>query len=781
MKKGNLKKTFSALTAAAMLATALPVASVPTFAAGNIISNSTFDSGTSGWGTYKESGGACSLSTKDGQLDLTVSSVGRLNYSVQVFYDIIPLHQNGVYRLKYDISSDIERRVEGMIQQNGGTYQAYTWKGLNLSPTPQTVDYTFTMEKETDMMTKFVFNCGTQGEDLPEHHIFIDNVSLELVDDSQVDYSTIRPKEDTIVVNQVGYRSNAGKTAIIRNIEAEGDVTCSVVDDATGEAIYTATASGKQYAAAEEYDYVFDFSEVSATGTYHITCEQTEDVSHSFEISENPYESMLDDTVRMFYLQRCGTAVDDTAFGHISCHDTMAVLYGTQDTIDVSGGWHDAGDYGRYVVAGAKAVADLLYAYGANPTLYSDQVGIPESGNGVPDILDEVRYELEWMLKMQASSGGVYHKVTCENFPGYVMPQYETAQLIVTPISSTATADFCGSMAMAYEFYQSIDEEFAQRCLDAAKKAWDYLQANPNFDFKNPSDITTGDYGDYSDRDERYWAAAQMYRATGEQAYRTALEGMASMTGMDWKIVGDYGNIALLTMDGISEEDALYQRAKTAIINQATTMSKISSGGTYGPAISKFNWGSNMTISNAGVILALAYQLTGTEQYKDAAEAQLNYLLGCNPVSTCFVTGYGTVSPQNPHHRPSMAMKSSMKGMLVGGVNSALEDSAAKAYLADVADAKCYIDHSESYSTNEITIYWNSPLIYLLSLTGGSETSTDILGDVNADGSCTMLDVVMMQKYLVGLCDLTAPANGDMNADGRCNIFDMVLLKQSLS
>ncbi|MBE6855517.1 MAG: glycosyl hydrolase family 9, cellulase, partial [Ruminococcus sp.] len=140
----KLKRYLAAALACLITATAFAdLTPEVSYAAGNLISNSTFDSGTSGWGTYKESGGACSLSTSDGKLALNISSVGSLNYSVQVYYDIIPLYQNATYRLKYDISCSMDRFVEGMIQQNGGTYQAYTWKGLDISPTPQTVDYTF--------------------------------------------------------------------------------------------------------------------------------------------------------------------------------------------------------------------------------------------------------------------------------------------------------------------------------------------------------------------------------------------------------------------------------------------------------------------------------------------------------------------------------------------------------------------------------------------------------------------------------------------------------------
>lgn len=205
MKKKRMTKLLAAILSGVLLTSALPAVSpVSVLAADNLISNSTFSSGTSGWGMYKESGGAATLSTEDGKLALHVSNTGKLTYSVQLNYDIIPLYKNGVYHLSYEISSDTDRYVEGMIQQNGGTYQSYTWKGLNLTSEPQKVDYEFTMKADTDIMSKMVFNCGNEGEELGEHTIYLDNVVLELVDDSQVDYSEVRAYEPPIVINQVG-------------------------------------------------------------------------------------------------------------------------------------------------------------------------------------------------------------------------------------------------------------------------------------------------------------------------------------------------------------------------------------------------------------------------------------------------------------------------------------------------------------------------------------------------------------------------------------------------
>ncbi len=806
MKKNKkfFKRCMASVASCVLTASAMSVA-IPSvsFAAGNIISNSTFDTGTTDWGTYKESGGACSLTTEDGKLALKVTKQGTLNYAVQMFYDIVPLYKNGVYRLKYDISASIPRYVESMIQQNGGTYQAYTWKGINVTTEPQTVDYEFTMEEDTDIMAKFCFNCGLQEKDgeLPEHTIYLDNVSLELVDDSQVDYSAIKAYESPIITNQIGYKPDAKKSAVIRQKpNVDGTVTAHVVNADTKEVVYSAPiGNAVENTSAGETDYIFDFSEVKTAGKYYIQCDGIEDVSYNFEISDNVYNNLLDSSVKMLYLQRCGTEVKDDKFSHPSCHDTIATVYKTDKQIDVTGGWHDAGDYGRYVVPAAKAVADLLYAYQANPAMYSDNIGIPESNNGTADVLDEARYEIEWMLKMQnKETGGVYHKVSCDVFPGYVMPEKETKPLIVMPETTTSSADFAASLALAYEVYKDIDSNFAATCLDAAKKAYSWAKANPNqLYLANPDDISTGAYEDKNAKDELYWAALQLYRATGDNSYLSDVS--TASTGLDWATVGDYGNIAILTMKDVDKNSDVYKNALSAVLKQADDFVNISKAVPYSVALTKYNWGSNMTVANAGIILGIAYNATGEAKYLDVANAQLDYLLGKNPLGTSFVTGFGTVSPEHPHHRPSMAVGSAMPGMLVGGVNQALEDSAAKAYCQDSAPAKRWVDNSESYSTNEITIYWNSPLTYLLTLTESAGEVTDNpdptpeptteptsdpsvdpatgrLGDANCDGEVNMSDVAAIIQHIGNHDNYALSEQGVKNAnlcDGQDGITGM--------
>ena len=350
MKKHTFKRCAAAVASFAIMASAMPAIPFAAEAAGNIIKNSDFSTGVDKWDTYKETGGKCTLSGKDGKLALNISNVGEKNYSVQAFYDIVPLYKNGVYRLSYDISCTTERYVESMIQQNGGTYQAYTWKGLTIGPEVTKVDYEFTMEEDTDIMAKLCFNCGNQEKDgeLPEHTIYLDNVVLELVDDSAVEYGSDDSKAADIITNQVGYRTGSSKMVVVRN--AGNATKFKVVNDTDKSVAFTGDLSAPmENKSAGETNLIGDFTSVTTPGDYHIEVEGLEN-SYSFVIRDQAYNGLVDETVRMLYLQRCGCEVKDATFSHVACHTEKATVYGTNETIDVSGGWHDAGDYGRYVV-----------------------------------------------------------------------------------------------------------------------------------------------------------------------------------------------------------------------------------------------------------------------------------------------------------------------------------------------------------------------------------------------------------------------------------------------
>lgn len=688
---------------------------------GDKVVDLTFDNDVEGFTTYKN-GGEEEISNSDGQLCVTINKVGSLDYADQIYYDGFRLYQNCVYKYSFDVSCDIERTIEWRLQINGGDYHAYVSGKEKIGPEKKTIEAEFTMSEDSDPAPRLVFNMGNfEGDNIDDtagvsHNIYFDNILLEVTDASKAQKLESVPIPLEVKVNQVGYKTDSTKSVTVNSENAE---SFDVVDVSNGDVVYIGTLSKVNYdATADEKGKKGDFTEVKTPGTYKIVADDGEE-SYEFKIEDNVYDDIYKDVVLMLYKQRCGSDLDENIagdFAHEACHTGEAVVYGTDTKVDVSGGWHDAGDYGRYVVAGAKTVADLLFTYeDSGSAAEDDNVGIPESGNGIPDLLDEARYEIEWMLKMQDSAtGGVYHKVTCANFPEEVNAVDETDQLILSPISNTATGDFTAVMAKASIIYGDIDKEFADKCLVAAENAWEYLSAHQgDTGFKNPDGIVTGEYPDNTDKDEYLWAAVELYIATGNDEYKTVVDDILTSISVNncdlgWATVGAYALYDYAKCDNPSET------AKKILLDKVDSFDKIMSKSNMDVAIKDFSWGSNMNVANAGVMMLMANKLSPNEKYVKGAQYQLDYLLGRNAVSYCFVTGYGAVSPTQTHHRPSQVLEETMPGMLVGGPNSGLDESYSKAVLTGYAPARCYVDNSQAYSLNEVTIYWNSPLVYLM-------------------------------------------------------------------
>lgn len=679
----------------------------------NMIKNADFAEGIGTWMTYLNGGEGTLSVNADGQLVIDVADAGNLDYSVQAYYDGIVLEQGVVYKFAFDMATTVPRTVVWRIQLNGGDYSAYFTDEIISTTEMQHYEYEIKMEQPSDPAPRLCFNVGTYEADgeLEAHQIMLDNFEYKVLDASGKIEQDENAGLPTINVNQVGFLPDMEKKVTFRG-DAIG-TAFKVVNVGTGEVAYEGTITGEVgNASSDENCAVGDFTALTTPGAYKIVNDLGEE-SFEFLIDEEVYKILLGDTLRMMYLQRCGCELTaDLAgdFAHPVCHAGEAVVYGTDVKKDVSGGWHDAGDYGRYVVSGAKTVADLLMAYEEYPDVFGDDLNIPESGNGVPDILDEVRFELEWMFKMQETNGGVYHKVTCKNFPGTVMPQDETEQLVISPISNTATADFAAVTAMAARTYEAYDADFARKCLAASEKAIAYYEANKDAPgFRNPSDVVTGEYPDEDATDEYFWALAELYKTTGDVKYENAIKAINTDSlamALGWQGVGVYG---AYTYCSIADADSsLKSKLQAGIDAEAQKLEENRKADAYGSTLgSEYPWGSNMTIANNGMI----YLMTGN---KAGAQSQLSYLLGNNTNSYCFVTGYGTISPNGTHHRPSQALKITMKGMLVGGPNSNLEDPYAQQVLKDKAPAKCYVDNEQSYSCNEVTVYWNSPLVYLI-------------------------------------------------------------------
>ncbi len=700
---------------------------------GNLLSNGDFSNGDEGFFLYTNTGLANMEVNSDGQLQVDISKTGAVEHGVQIYHDGFSLSKGAEYKMSFDVSSTVERDFDLRFQLNGGDYHAYSLYVVHATPDMQHMEYTFTMDGESDPAPRFCLNmgytasmqeAGVDKDALGEHTILLDNLRLECSDATNAEAITIGVEAPKIKVNQLGYRPEEMKTVVFSDLE---DEEYQVVDAQTDKVVFEGVmGDAKHSEGADEDVRIGDFSDLKEEGTYKIVSNGEE--SYTFVIGDNPYGDSFDDVVKMFYMQRCGMELTEEYagdFSHPACHTGDGLLFGSSNMAEVTGGWHDAGDYGRYVAPGAKAVADLLLAYEENPEAFGDDMDIPESGNGISDILDEVKYELDWMLKMQKENGGVRHKVTCKAFPETVMPEEETDQLVICTVSATATGDFAAVMAMAARIYgESENEElqtYADTCLAASKKAYQYISENlKKAGFKNPPGVVTGEYPDDVCVDEFLWAAAELYKTTGDKSYVKAikdnLENIQNFSGFGWTDVGGYGSYALLTAKDADKADKdVYNSIHDAFMGAADTALKNSKANGYMVnRDTQFEWGSNMGIANDGMLLTLANKVEANDEYLAYAKHHLDYIFGMNATGYCFVTGAGTQYPEHPHHRPSQAVGKSVPGMLVGGPDSALEDPYAETVCKDMPPAKCYMDNEQSYSMNEITIYWNSPLVYLM-------------------------------------------------------------------
>ncbi len=669
----------------------------------------------SGW-YASASDGAVSASTAADRADLVVSYSGQDFDSVQYYRDGIPFAAGSVITVSFAAACASARtiRVEAL---DADTAEVLYTQDVALSADLQTYTLSFEPGKTGTLNGRLCFALGNDGQGADAYA----EISLQ-----QIRVVSSLPSLD-VHVNQIGYYSSGEKQI---TVPYQGGDTFDVVNADTGEVVYTGVLlDGVDDSSTGERDYLGDFSDFTTAGTYYIRT-QIGIVSNWFTIADQPYEALETGLLHMLALQRCGIAASADWAGELShdlCHSSTALLYGTDETLEVSGGWHDAGDYGRYVKTGTKTVSDLLLAYSMSPDSWSDDTGSPDSGNGIPDILDEARWELEWMLKMQAADGSVYSKVVTAAYAGFESPAADTAQLYVLGPDTATAGDFAGVMALAFIVYQQTDAAFAQTCLQAAQKADSWLdQQTDVIVVRNPSDFQAGTYYDEDDADARFYAKAALYAATGDIAYlrsaRSLLtENAQADSGVSWQAQGGYGRYILLTHSRIFEKDPAFARLLRARLTaEAGVLESFLSGSSYRVSVTTYGWGSNGDITNNGIVLAMAFQISGSTEYQNAASEQLNYVLGRNSLNYCFVSGYGSLCPEHVHSRLSIAANALYPGALVGGADSYREDEVTQALPEDTADAKIYADDENSYSTNEIAIYWNSALLTLLAMTDSS-------------------------------------------------------------
>ena len=540
-----------------------------------------------------------------------------------------------------------------------------------------------------------------------------------------------------IKVDQVGYPVDGPKVALVTAPATVFEVRRSsnnkvVFHGKLGPAeadIYT----GDRVQAA-------DFTKMRKTGRYYLAVPGV-GRSWNFDVGANVFEHTYYMAMRGFYGQRCGMAVDMSpeypGYAYPACHlhgvfHTSSGAKGERNNI---GGWHDAGDYGRYMVTSGISAGTLLWTW----EIYGEKIKnislhIPESGNGTPDILNEARWGLEWMLKMQDTDGGAWHKQTSAGFPGFIAPDADTepSKVIGTataPYKSTcATADLAAVAAIAARVYQPYDAPFAARALDAARRAWAWTEKYPKVAFENPPGISTGSYADANCQDERLWAAAELWRTTGDAAYQdyflasyaAFLPGLDSPPTATWADVGQMGlwSYALSPRWGADGRAAVAIRERTLAAARAIVERTRRNPYHVSLQATDYVWGSNGVAAGHGMTLLMADLMRknkSDKEFADAARDDLHYLLGRNAFSLSWVTHVGENPFKSPHHRPSGVHPGApWPGLLSGGPNKDREDQVLAALPKDLPPAKVYADRWESYASNEICINWQASLVFLL-------------------------------------------------------------------
>ncbi|HEX7028403.1 MAG TPA: glycoside hydrolase family 9 protein [Gammaproteobacteria bacterium] len=557
-------------------------------------------------------------------------------------------------------------------------------------------------------------------------------------DDSGSSGQSVPPEPEpagNIRLNQLGFYPDSKKIAVVTGGSAN---TFSVLSaDALGERFSGTLSDSRQWAYSNENVRLADFSALTSPGRYRVRVEGFED-SPVFEITDGVYGDLAKASIKAFYYNRSGTALDAQhagqwarAMGHpdtdVRVHASAASPPDRPEGKSISSpeGWYDAGDYNKYIVNSGISTYTLLAAYEHFSDYYNDlELNIPESGNNLPDILDEALWNIRWMLTMQdPGDGGVYHKLTTQNFAGFVMPDQATATRYVVQKSTSAALNFATVMAVANRVLAAFDGElppdFAEDCLAAAVEAWNWAVDNPSVAYLQPPDIHTGAYAFGGDTfaDEFAWAAAELYLATSDPNYYDAFIDYRSAANVpSWGFVDALPWVSLaFHIDRVpSAEQAGINASILAVANELLDSYTASAYGTaMGVTAGDFVWGSNSIALNQGLMLIQAYRINGSPSYLEAAQANLDYILGRNATGYSFVTGYGDVSPQNIHHRQSAAdgIAVPVPGFVVGGPQSGQQDGC-DGYPSNLP-ARSYIDNVCSYSTNEVTINWNAPLVYL--------------------------------------------------------------------
>lgn len=587
------------------------------------------------------------------------------------------------------------------------------------------------------------------------------------------------PPASSIRFNQVGFEPAGPKRFVV----ASSRPVAWVLRTAAGDPVVDGTARPALDPGSGESVVTITIDRPLQPGRYTLVANGVN--SRSITIAPRPFAPLFRDAMGFFYQQRAGTPIlaahvqrADLArpAGHpheiATCFtgkDMLGTVWpGCGARVDVTGGWYDAGDHGKYVVNAGISVWTLLNAYertARRDDLMRDDpmrdgpmrdglmrdgaLALPEANNAVPDLLDEARYEIEWLLRMQVRAGTkvavldadgktirridggglAWHKVADTSWTGLPMaPQNDRVTRALYPPSTAATFNLAAVAAQAARIWRSIDPAFSRRCLDAARRAYAAGLREPAL-FADARFDGSGGYGDRTIADERFWAAAELAVTAGDadalaEIARSPFGTRGVPTSIGWADTATLGAISLLAerrgMRG-RVSPALVATQRRAVLAGADRLLDDAARQPYrlptapGPT----QWGSNGGILNRAILLATAHDMTGDARYRIAVTDALDYVLGRNPLDRSYVTGYGARPMRNPHHRfwahaidPSYPAPP--PGVLSGGPNSSvMTDPVATTMRGKCRPLTCWSDDALAFTQNEVALNWNAPLVWV--------------------------------------------------------------------
>jgi len=701
----------------------------------NLIKNGDFEEGVlAPWLPAVSAPASGRFGVNNGKACVSIEYSGANPYDVLLRQRPILIRRHREYTLSLTAQSTTVAKIRPQLVLVGSP-PVELWSAiLELGPKEQSWAAKVKITEPTNSDAEFVIHFGGALQSSAPTTICVDVIALEDPEQAPAQATELVPK---LRVNQVGYVPKFSKIAVMKSASNQ-PLEWALVDSSGKFLLKGKTKVIGEDSDAGEMVHQIDFSNFRQAGS-SLTLVVGTEKSDKFDVKNETFKKLKFDALAFFYHQRSGVSIDMPhagaaawvrPAGHVQDNAvSCAPGSGCNYKLDVSGGWYDAGDHGKYVVNGGISVWTLLNLYERTKL----------HGSSLPDLLDEARWELEFLMKMQVPpghqlSGMAHHKIHSERWtPIPTAPQADSVPRYLRPPSTAATLNLAAVGAQCARVYREGDKAFADRCLVSAERAWQAAEAHPSVYARGDDKEGGGPYGDTDVTDEKYWAAVELLVTTGKTQYLKAVkqsphylkmptQAGGGLSSISWANVAGCGTATLAVVaSGLPASEVIQARknivsaAKRYVDASTRTGYRIpftSSGGRY-------PWGSNSFILNNGVVLGLAYDFTKRGAFLDGAVSAMDYVLGRNAMAKSYVSAYGTRALQNPHHR-FWAHQSNPEfpppppGVVSGGPNSGVEDPAAKeAGLGGCAPQKCYFDNIDSWSTNEVAINWNAPLVWL--------------------------------------------------------------------